>query len=163
MSMTNPVKGVDSSTVTDINSIENKSSGLDKDTFLQLLVAQMKYQDPLEPASSTEYISQLAQFTSLEEMENLNQSFDQSDAQSLVGSYVIMKTIGTDGKEDYISGLVDYVTMNNGKPYLSINDGFYDYNDLDSVVDIDYMTALAAKQDKEASGNNTESGDSNDK
>ena len=41
------------------------SSSLDKQAFLQLLVAQMKYQDPLEPTSNTECISQLATFSSL--------------------------------------------------------------------------------------------------
>ena len=51
----------------------NKSS-LGKDAFLQLLVAQMKYQDPLEPTSNTEYISQLATFSELEEMQNLRVS-----------------------------------------------------------------------------------------
>ena len=38
-------------------------NGVDKDTFLQLLVAQMKYQDPLQPTSNTEYISQYATFS----------------------------------------------------------------------------------------------------
>ena len=42
------------------------SNTLDKDAFLQLLVAQMKYQDPLEPTSNTEYISQYATFSELE-------------------------------------------------------------------------------------------------
>ena len=37
-------------------------NGMDKDAFLQLLVAQMKYQDPLQPTSNTEYISQYATF-----------------------------------------------------------------------------------------------------
>ena len=120
------VNGIDTSKATDLSSVDNKQSTLDKDAFLQLLVTQMKYQDPLEPSSSTEYMSQLAQFTSLEEMENLNKAFNQSDAQSLVGSYVIMKTIDATGKEKFVSGLVDYVTINNGKPYLSINDQYYD-------------------------------------
>ena len=39
------------------------NSGMDKDAFLQLLVAQMKYQDPLEPTSNAEYISQYATFS----------------------------------------------------------------------------------------------------
>ena len=47
-------------------------SALDKDDFLMLLVTQMKYQDPLEPESNTEYVAQLAQFSSLEQMQNLN-------------------------------------------------------------------------------------------
>ena len=50
---------------------KTSNSSLDKDAFLQLLVAQMKYQDPLEPTSNTEYISQLATFSELEEMQNL--------------------------------------------------------------------------------------------
>ena len=39
----------------------SSSNGMDKDAFLQLLVAQMRYQDPLEPTSNTEFISQYAQ------------------------------------------------------------------------------------------------------
>ena len=42
---------------------KSANSSLDKDAFLQLLVAQMKYQDPLQPTSNTEYISQLATFS----------------------------------------------------------------------------------------------------
>ncbi len=48
------------------------SSNLDKDAFLKLLVSQVKNQDPLAPSGSTEYIAQLAQFSSLEQMQNLN-------------------------------------------------------------------------------------------
>ncbi|MBQ9567754.1 MAG: hypothetical protein IJR31_06740, partial [Lachnospiraceae bacterium] len=43
---------------------------LDKQAFLKLLVAQMKYQDPMQPTDNTEYVSQLAQFSSLEAMNN---------------------------------------------------------------------------------------------
>lgn len=139
--------------VTGVNtaaSVQNRSTGtdktsskgsgnLDKDAFLQLLVTQMKYQDPLEPASNTEYMSQLAQFSSLEQMENLNESFDKSDAQSLVGRYVILKNTSDTGKTDYFSGKVDYVSMVNGKPRLSVNGTYYDYSDLDSVISDEYL------------------------
>lgn len=48
---------------------------LDRDAFLQLLVLQMQSQDPLSPTDNTQMIAQLAQFTSLEQMNNLNTSF----------------------------------------------------------------------------------------
>lgn len=48
------------------------SSTLDKNAFLQLLVTQVRNQDPLEPKGGTEYVAQLAQFSSLEQMQNLN-------------------------------------------------------------------------------------------
>ena len=44
-----------------------------KDTFLQLLVAQMRNQDPLQPTDSVQFLSQLAQFSSLEQSVQLNQ------------------------------------------------------------------------------------------
>ena len=50
----------------------NKS--LDKDAFLQLLVTQMQYQDPLDPQDNSEYVAQLAQFSSLEQMTNVYNS-----------------------------------------------------------------------------------------
>ncbi|MCR4716835.1 MAG: hypothetical protein K5656_06610 [Lachnospiraceae bacterium] len=144
MSSVNPLGTNQTSTVTDTSAIENKNA-LGKDAFLQLLVTQMKYQDPMNPSDSTQYMSQLAQFTSLEEMENLNTNFDKASAQDLVGKYVIMKTEDAAGKADYVSGMVDYMLMQNGKPFLSINDHVYDYEDLDSVVDPDYVANMGDK------------------
>jgi flagellar basal-body rod modification protein FlgD len=48
------------------------SSKLDKSAFVKLLVTQMRNQDPLAPGDSTQYVAQLAQFSSLEQMQNLN-------------------------------------------------------------------------------------------
>ena len=45
-----------------------------KDAFMQLLVAQMKNQDPMSPVDNQEYIAQLAQFSSLEEMQGVNEN-----------------------------------------------------------------------------------------
>ena len=112
-------------------------STLDKDAFLQLLVAQMKYQDPLEPTSNTEYIAQLATFSELEEMQNLSASMDMSRANNLVGQYVFVKT-----DSGFKEGVVDYVVYQGGKIYLSVNEELYNIDDLDTVADSEYLLAI---------------------
>lgn len=127
------------------NSLKNKSKtstdGMDKDAFLQLLVAQMQYQDPLEPTSNTEYIAQYAQFSQVEQMQNMAASTDLSRASSLVGEYVYIKTTNSQGTTDYIYGKVDYVVYENNKAYLSIDESLYSLDDLDTVVDKTYKDA----------------------
>ena len=66
-------------------------SELGKEEFLQLLVTQMKYQDPLEPTDNTEYVSQLAQFSELEQMQNLNSTTSNTSAFTLVGKEVYIE------------------------------------------------------------------------
>ncbi|MBU5472925.1 flagellar hook assembly protein FlgD [Roseburia sp. MSJ-14] len=126
------------------NVTKSDNSSLDKEAFLQLLVAQMKYQDPLEPTSNTEYISQLATFSSLEEMQNLNSTMETSQATNLVGKTVIMKVTSASGETTYVTGPVDYIVRENGNTYLSINNGLYSLDDLDTVVDADYLDATNA-------------------
>ena len=53
-----------------------RSNELDKEAFLQLLVAQLQHQDPLEPQDNGEFIAQMAQFSSLEQMSNMTKSMD---------------------------------------------------------------------------------------
>ena len=50
----------------------DEGGSMGNDTFLKLLVAQMKYQDPLQPTDSAQMMSQLAQFSSVEGLNNLN-------------------------------------------------------------------------------------------
>jgi len=56
------------------DSSKKENTPIDKDAFLKLLVTQLKYQDPLQPMEDTEFIAQLAQFSSLEQIQNLNAS-----------------------------------------------------------------------------------------
>ena len=53
-------------------SSEKKNSGVGKDSFMNLLATQLKNQDPLDPAKNDQMLAQLAQFSSLEQMQNLN-------------------------------------------------------------------------------------------
>lgn len=121
------------------NSPDN--NGMDKDAFLQLLVAQMKYQDPLEPTSNTEYIAQYAQFSQVEQMQNMASSMDLQRASQLVGEMVRVKTTSSSGDTNYIEGKVDYVAYENGKAYVAINESLYSIDDLDTVVDQEYLEA----------------------
>lgn len=115
----------------------SSTSGLDKEAFLQLLVAQMQYQDPLEPTDNTEYIAQLATFSQLEATQNLADTITQDMGNNLVGKQVILDVDGT-----MVSGKVDYVTYENGEAYVAVNDKLYSIADLDTVSDPDYFAAV---------------------
>jgi len=125
-----------------------KSNELGYDQFLQILCAEMQYQDPLNPTSNTDYIAQMATFTQVESMLNMQNTMTSSQANDLVGKYVIMKvTSSTTGEVNYAAGNVDYVLHQNGKTYLSIDDSLYNIEDLDTVADPDYMEAVALAQE----------------
>lgn len=145
MALVAPVEDGKIVETTSQNSLKNTSGtstdGMDKDSFLQILVAQMKYQDPLEPTSNTEYISQYAQFSQVEQMQNMAGSMDLARASSLVGQEVYIKTTTSTGETKLVQGKVDYVVYEGGKPYLSINEQLYSLDDLDTVADAEYLTA----------------------
>ncbi len=111
---------------------------LGKDEFLQLLVCQMKNQDPLEPEKDTQFIAQLAQFSSLEQMQNLNETALNSQAFGLVGKSVVINTTSANGNMTEVSGVVDYITMKNGEAHLSVDGQLYSIDDLVEVKDSYY-------------------------
>lgn len=108
---------------------------LGKDEFLQLLVCQMKNQDPLEPEKDTDFIAQLAQFSALEQMQNLNSTAVNSQAFGLVGKSVVIQTTTGSGQLNEVSGVVDYITIQQGKAKLSVNGQLYSIDDLVEVKD----------------------------
>ncbi len=120
----------------------DKNSAYSKDTFLKLLVAEVQNQDPLEPTSNTEWISQYATFSELEAMQSMSASYDLSRASALVGKTVVLQTTNEDGKSSTIQGKVDFVTYEGGKAYLSVNGSPYSLDDLYNVVDTDYLNAF---------------------
>ena len=137
---------VDTSAESNSSSSTSKKSGgsLDKDAFLQLLVAQMKYQDPLEPTDNTEYISQLATFSQLEETQNMQASLQEMEANSLVGKQVVLcVTSSATGETSDVTGTVDSVIHENNKTYLMVNNNLYSIDDLYSVMDDSYMDAIS--------------------
>lgn len=120
-------------------STKTASNSLGKEEFLKLLVTQMQYQDPLNPQADTDFIAQLAQFSSLEQMQNLNTTNTNSQAFSLVGKEVVVETKDSLGNVSETKGTVDYVTIQNGKAYLSIGGTLYSASDLVTVMDAYYV------------------------
>ena len=140
--------------VNDSSKEEVKASGNDLgyDQFLQLLCAEMQYQDPLEPTSNTEYVAQLATFSQMEAMLNMQNSVESSKANDLVGKYVIVKsTSATTGETTATAGFVDYVQYEDNKQYLYINGNRYSLSDIYQVADTEYMEAVSIAETFKAS------------
>ena len=118
----------------------NSANSMDKEAFLQLLVTQMQYQDPLNPQADTEFISQLAQFSSLEQMQNLNESFSNTSALSLVGKTVTVTETDKAGNSTSVTGVVDFVNRDgSGKSYVSIDGTTYSADNVTKIYDDYYL------------------------
>ena len=97
----------------------------DKDMFLQLLVAQMKYQDPMNPTDSSEFLAQSAQFTALEKMQAVADQTQQLVASQMAfgASGLVGRTISwTDAQGATQSGSVTGVTFGTDGPMLDVGD-----------------------------------------
>ena len=145
MSLVAPyVDGKLQTSTTSSDSLGSKSSNsvVDSDTFLTLLVAEMQNQDPLEPTSNTEWVSQYATFTQVQQISEMADSMDLVRANNLIGKEVVMKvTSSSTGETSYKRGVVDYVVVEEGKPLLVIDEAKYSLSDLDTVASKEYFNA----------------------
>ena len=124
-------------------------NSLGKDTFLTLLVTQMQNQDPLEPTKDTEWVSQLATYSSLEEMQNMNRTLTNSQALNLVGQTVIIQTKDVAGDYKTVTGEVDFVNIKDNKAMLSVGGTLYSMEEVVSIVDKTYIENEEAKKSEE--------------
>ena len=105
-------------------SYQASDSLTNKNQFLLLLVNELQNQDPTAPTDEKETLSQLAQFSSLEQMQNLNQTLSANSGFSQVAqsAALIGKTVSTATTTDPgISGVVTSVAMQGGTTYLEVN------------------------------------------
>ena len=91
------------------------TTNLGKDDFLKLLVTQLRYQNPLEPMDNKEYIAQLAQFSSLEQMQNLNMQLASLSAINTIG-----KTAKAVVEQKEIEGIIKGIAFDKGRVNLII-------------------------------------------
>lgn len=95
---------------------------LGKDAFLQLLVTQLRYQDPLSPMDDREFVSQMAQFSSLEQMQNLNGQMLRLSALSMLGQEVLI--LPTDGGLP-TAGVIERVVTLHGSTKVEVGGQLY--------------------------------------
>jgi hypothetical protein len=106
------------------HSVREWNNDLDRNAFLNLLVTQLRHQDPMNPMDDREFIAQLAQFSSLEQMQNLNVTFNRTHAFSMIGSHVVGITRDpATGVASEVYGIVDTVRMIAGEPWLVMGAG----------------------------------------
>ena len=107
-----------------------------KNAFLMLLVNELRNQDPTQPTDEKQTLSQLAQFSSLEEMQNLNQALSAANGFTQVAqsAALIGKTVstGTDGQAG-VTGVVQSVSLSGGKTYLRVGDQDVDASAITSI------------------------------
>ncbi|HMK61491.1 MAG TPA: flagellar hook capping FlgD N-terminal domain-containing protein [Dissulfurispiraceae bacterium] len=110
----------------------NSTDGLGESDFLNLLITQLKNQDPLDPMKDTEFIAQLANFSSLQQMTSVNtnissllQQQNMSNATSMLGKQVST----SDGK----SGIVSQVSMDNSTVSVYVGTNKYSLSDITAV------------------------------
>lgn len=103
------LKGLQSTTpgTTGTSTSSTGTSSLGKDSFLQLLVTQMQNQNPLDPQDNSEFVAQLAQFSSLETMQNLSTSVDSistmyQSSQALQASSLVGRSVTVDAGSTYV-------------------------------------------------------------
>lgn len=99
------------------------NSMLGKDEFLKLLITELRFQDPLNPMSDREFISQMAEFSALEQMTNLNQAFQVQQATSFIGHTVLAEQYTADGLLEGVYGRVMGVKNIDGRTYLVLDNG----------------------------------------
>ncbi|MEE1058540.1 MAG: flagellar hook assembly protein FlgD [Treponema sp.] len=107
---------------------------LGKDDFLKLLITQLSNQDPTNPMENTEFIAQMAQFSSLEQMTNMNESFGRmaSMINSSQAATTIGKTVEIDAGDTITRGVVEATTMGQN-PQVLVNGMYYDLNKINAI------------------------------
>ncbi len=124
---------LNSISIESVKKTTTRRNELGKEEFLRLLIEQMKNQDPLDPIKNEDFIAQLAQFNSLEQMINLNKSFSlflagQQLAQA--GSFIGVPITALNSAGEEVAGVVSEVHIVDGVPKLLVNGQLVELTDI---------------------------------
>ncbi|MPM21390.1 hypothetical protein SDC9_67834 [bioreactor metagenome] len=138
------------SSTSNLNISTKKGSELDMNDFLNLMVSQITNQDSMNPMENTEFVSQMAQFSALQEMTDLSEISMQGQATSLIGKNVVMASYNSRGELEIQEGIVQKVTIHSGETKIYVNDIEYDYSNVmevknkseEAITEMDIVTQM---------------------
>lgn len=146
---TNTISSSDAVTYLTSSSTDTSSgTSVDTETFLTLLVAQLQYQDPLDPQTDTEFVTELAQMTSVEQMQAMNTSLTSAQAYDMIGKYVYAEILNdTTGVTDCYLGVAESVVLKDSTVYVIVGDYAIPVSEVDQVIDPSVFESTDADTD----------------
>lgn len=110
------------------------NAALSVNDFFKLLAAQLQNQNMMDPVDNTQFIAQMAQFSTLSQMQELQKVCQMSYAVSLIGKNVLISATDENGVSNVTSGVVENISYQSGVPYIGMDGASYPVS---SVLAID--------------------------
>lgn len=145
--------GAAGKTAGNTNKQSDDKSGLGINDFMNMLVAQLSNQDVMNPSQDTEFITQMAQFTSLKAMQSIADLSQTQYAASIVGKNVIVAAYDKSGQFTQDTGSVDRVKFVDGRSVLTVNGVDYELSSVMEVLSDSESTKLSGDTGAETNAN----------
>lgn len=114
---------------------DNGDKGVKVDDFLQLMIAQLSNQDFMNPVDDTQYVTQLAQFATMQSMQELSHYSQTNYVTGLVGKNVTVATLGLGGAVNRETGIVTSVNLSGDNYTVTVNGKQYELSQIMEVAD----------------------------
>ncbi len=143
------ISSITNQTVADTTVKKNAGGDLGKDEFLKILAAQLQFQDPMEGGDNSAYVAQLAQFSSLEQMENLNTSLNElkGNQNLLYGTLLIGKMVNIAFDNQMVSGVVDKVKLVDSMLKVMVGGQEYDASNILTLEDEEEVVPVESSEE----------------
>ncbi len=133
------------------NNKRQPKNELDKNAFLQIMVAQLRYQDPTSPMDTNKFVDQMAQFTTLEQITNLNSNFNKMYEMQMLsyGSSLMdceVAVINPDNPQEMLIGVVRKVTFDSTGVKLWMGEDVLKPYDLNTVLSVERRAPNGSEQ-----------------
>jgi len=129
-------------------SVAKKTKGINAEDFMKIMIKELQQQDPTEPVSSKDLLTQISQISNLQSATELSQTLKDLAASQKLGSASsllgkVVHGVTSEGKD--LSGMVTGVKLENDNVYLELDSG--------EQMDMNYVTEVYGKDADMATGN----------